>query len=355
MPDVDVIVTAIGGADTAEAVLEGGGLVGIRSSATAPPGVDVEFVDWPFEAEDVSVQEHVDVVRQHEPRYAVAPDVQRDRALEDVVAVADELRRYAGAVIVVPKTVPVGRVPRRFRVGVPFRDNFQTDTGVNTFLDFQGRPVHVLGGNPTDQFGLVDEFGLDVRSVDSPVVLSWADFGRVWVGQARGADEVIELLEDSSVDPIALEHAAGVGDPILLRRSRRERIAFSVRNLVNAWQNDGVVKLPVRVAPGRGPRPPMDEPIDVFGERLSIEEQRERFLEGVMELEVGRADPDVPMSVRTSFERFAETDRSAEEEPEGMADEDDKRAYFANLQEESDAAVEELGLGPGALPDRDEE
>lgn len=351
---VDVIVTTLGGSQTADAVLEGGGLVGTRSNREPPDGVPIEFVDWPFMDEDVTVEEHIEYVARLNPRYAVAPDVTGDRSLEAVLDVGDELRRHADVVIVVPKSVPADRVPRRFRLGVPFRDNFQTDTGVNTFLDFGGRPVHILGGNPTDQFGLADEFGLDVRSVDSPTPLAWADFGRVWLGRTRSADEVIGLLDEHDVDPVALE-GLGITDRLLLETSRTARITFSVRNLVNAWNDpQRRVRLPVRVEPGRGPPPPMDEPVETFGETLSIEEQRERFREGTMEIEVGRADPDVPSTVRTTFESFGERATAAGEEGEGMVD-DRKRRRFERLQERSDAAVDELGLGPGELPNGDED
>lgn len=356
MSTVDVIVTVIGGAAAAHAIQDGGGLVGTRSSAEPPAGVDIEFVDWPFLEEDITVQEHVDVVAALRPKYAVAPDVQAGRPLEAVVDVGDELLEHAEIVIVVPKEVRAGAVPERFRLGLPFRDNFETDLGANTFFDFQGRPVHVLGGNPTDQFRVADRFELDVRSVDSPTPIAWASGGRVWVGRARGADEVLDLIEDRNIDPVALE-VLGITDPILLRRTFAARLTFSVRNLIDAWADPNhAVELPVRVAPGRGPPPPMDEPIEQFGETLSIEEQRERFREATDLVEIGRVEREAPAETApATIERFGDNTTASDEEGNPMPVDDGKRRLFQRIQARANDAVERLGLGPGALPDRDDE
>lgn len=342
---VDVIVTTLGGEQTARAVRAGGGLVGIRSSATPPEGIPVEFVDWPFMLDDPSVDRHIDVVKDLSPTYAVAPDLDGDLGFTEVMNVADRLDRYATNVIVVPKVEPVSRVPARYVVGVPFRNEWDTDLGVNRYPDFTDRPVHILGGNMTEQLRLARRFQYDVVSVDSPNVLAWADGGRVWVARLGGGDSVRRLIVDEVLDrsfdreraeeqireslldvdgvpseaeddtlvqllnrdaitdlpperflqvvgasPLEDERAAAatLTDAPTFERllaGRFWRIKFSVMNLREAW-NEGGVTATRPVAPGRGPPPPAPEGLHGAGR----EEVAERFREATEEVEVGRVE-----------------------------------------------------------------
>lgn len=326
--EVDVIVTTFGGLQTARAVDAGGGLVGIRSSESPPATIEIEFIDWPFQLDNPSLDAHIDLVADHRPKYAVAPDVEKGRSLDDVLEVARELQQYAEHVIVVPKDVPVAAVPDEYVVGVPFRDEWDTDTGVNEYADFRGRRVHILGGNATDQFELADRFDYDVGSVDSPNPLAWADGGRIWVARLGGADEVRKVIvqeianrtvneedaekvwaefeamgyEDMPIDDLVAEVEKRFGmdsiiiDPEVataldlptdeqLLRSRYHRIRFTVMNLIEAWNDDRRVTKPFALAPGRGPPPPAPEGLeeDVLemapGEFQTREERLERFLQ----------------------------------------------------------------------------
>lgn len=260
---IDVIVTVDGySRDTIAAVQAGGGLVGLASdTTTVPESVGVEFVDWPF-LEDrhrdtgFPVDDHVAAVAAYLPRYAVAPDVEPPRSLDEVLRVADRLDRHAEQVIVVPKTVDPARIPECYRVGVPFRNEFSTSLFTNTFDDFRGlEDVHILGGNPNHQFILATRYELDVGSVDTPKILAWANGGRVFVADGAGG-----------VGTRAL--AAGIQEFVA---TRADRIAFSVGNMVEAWQY-GRVTYVLEAEPGRGP-PPAPPP----GTVTPIE--REGFLE----------------------------------------------------------------------------
>lgn len=293
---VDVIVTVIGGEQSAAAILAGGGLVGTRSSATPPDGVPIEFVDWPFQLEDPSVEAHVDAVADHEPRYAVAPDAEPGRSLDTTLDVAERLEPHAEHVLVVPKDVPPAAIPDRYRVAVPFRDGFDTDLVRNTFPDFRGRPVHLLGGSPTDHFRLVGRHELDVRSVDTPKVLAWADFGRVWVAGKRSADDV----EDLDLPELLVEREAAfaLGERVMdlrpddLLESRAARITFSVRNIRQAWRERRVSAIRA-VEPGRGPPPVPPEGSGLLGPANTFEEReamRERFFEATMEEDIGEVE-----------------------------------------------------------------
>lgn len=336
-PRVDVIVTTLGGVQTARAVRAGGGLVGIRSSETPPevegaPGslaAQIDFLDWPFAVEEeASVEEHLEMARDLTPKYAVAPDVQADRPLAEAVDVAERLDLYADHVIMVPKTVPVDDIPNQYVVGLPFRDEWDTDLGVNSWVDFQARPVHILGGNPTDQLNLAQRFQLEVTSIDSPNPLSWADFGRVWVARKGGANEVRDIIvqeivdssfrpdrtreqweerdyEDMDVEEFLDAVAAEMGrdwgwpDPEAtaaldiptmrqLLTSRHARIKFTVMNLREGWNEGRTVRTAEAVAPGRGPPPPAPPGL---GDPERREERLERWLEAAMEERVGELEP----------------------------------------------------------------
>lgn len=350
-PTVDVIVTTQGGSQTARAVRAGGGLVGIRSSANPPEGVPIDFLDWPFMLDNPSVERHLEMAEDLRPKYAVAPDIEEGMTLADAAEIGEQLRQFADHVIVVPKEVPVNDVPLRFIVGMPFRDEFDTDTGVNLFGDFVGRPTHILGGNSTDQLEVAGRFDLEVTSVDSPDLLKWANVGRVWVGRRGAATGVktllLELAQENTFDPEridrrveSLAREAGTspsrflrdmpvedyldefrneiepyldqdvvmqtafGEPPTWRQmleSRFYRIKNSVMNLRQAWQR-GVVERPREVAPGRGPPPPAPEGLHGQGR----EEVLDRFLDAVMAEEIGHVDPPGAPEEQADFRQFGE-------------------------------------------------
>lgn len=349
---VDVIATVTGGGaagdQTARAIRRGGGLVGIESTVTPPEGIPVEFLDWPFLQEHATVEDHLAAARELKPKYAVAPDVQDDRSLDEALDIAGGLARHAKFVIVIPKTVAVERVPSHYIAGVPFRNEWDTDTGVNDFSDFSGRPVHILGGNPTEQIELADRFQYRVTSVDSPNVFAWADGGRVWVARLGGADSVrrlivddltsaertfdteaserrvrdllldiegvpddarddtlLQLLDREAVKDLepgdflrainaeflqderaAIEAATGVPSYVELLRRRTARIEFSIGNLVEAWNEGRRVTRLSEVEPGRGPPPPAPEGLHGGGR----EDVLEQFLEAAIEEEIGRVE-----------------------------------------------------------------
>jgi len=334
-PRVDVIVTTFGGEQTARAVKAGGGIVGLRSSAN-PPNASIGFVDWPFQLEDASVGKHIDAVRELRPKYAVAPDVEDGRTLGEVLDTAEVLRQSADHVIVVPKTVDVDEVPNQYVVGVPFRNEWDTDTGVNSYRDFTQRPVHILGGNPTQQFKLVDFHDYEVASVDSPNPLAWADAGRVWVARLGGADGVKSLLlselKERTSDPKRIERKverladeAGSGPSSYIRQlsveefietfdvefllnesaivgqalgvpsyrellqSRFHRIKYTLMNLREAWVDRQVTR--VRPVSGRGPAPPAPEGLV---EENIRQKRMERFLDTAVTEDVGEVEEPEP-------------------------------------------------------------
>lgn len=254
----DVIVTVIGGHDTAMATRRGGGRLGLRSSANAPFGAVISFVDWPFQLDNPQVQDHIDVVKEHRPTYAVAPDVDGDRDLEAVLDIAWELNHYAETVIVVPKTVSPAVIPNRYLVGLPFRKGLDTPVWKRRSLpEFTDRPVHILGGNPNHALSLRDEYGLEVVSADTPLILEWAEWWRVFIGAGGGGVEVSDLPATPMETNL---------------RTRAGRVEFSVSNLVQAW-NDRRIEITTASVHGVQTRgmPPILPPADTIG----WEERRE--------------------------------------------------------------------------------
>lgn len=304
----DVVVTTEGSTQTAAAARQAGVLLGMASNHNPPPGFDLDFIDWPFFADSADLNRHRLLVETHEPKYAVAPDVRGDRRLEDVVDVAQDLNEHADVVIVVPFKARAERVPDRYRVGIPFRNEFATDQGSNTFIDYStAGDVHILGGNPTDHFTLRDRFELDVESIDSPNPLIWADSGRVWVSRRRGADEIEDLAGDLEGVGLVDEDAQPQLDALF--RSRLARAAFSLRNLQQAW-DEGRVTVDVPAEPGRGPPPVPPEgsgllgPAEDFQQR---EEMRQRFEEATVERVLGVLDDVDPVATaQGTLKRFVD-------------------------------------------------
>lgn len=185
---VDVVVTVNGGADVSRTIHAAPALVGYETGRyRAPSGIPIGFCDWPFTDPDASFDDHLDVVAAERPRYAVAPDVEGEYDLRDVVALADELDQYAEHVIVVPKDCPPADVPERFVLGYPNQPNYGSNHS-HPLGAWPKRPVHVLGGNPDAQLDVARH--LPVQSVDGANVLSYAKYGRVWTpgGQVERPD-----------------------------------------------------------------------------------------------------------------------------------------------------------------------
>lgn len=184
---VDVIHTVPGGEAAARAVLEAGAVLGFESSDNGPPAhLPAGFVDYPFTASGDPFPAHFAAVREREPQYAVAPDIEPPRSFDDVIRRADRLADFCETVIIPVKQagdVQPREIPARFRVGLPFAPNFGSgglSPGDPALREYAAAPggIHVLGGAPSDQLGLRSR--VDVRSVDTSLPLLYARKGRIW-------------------------------------------------------------------------------------------------------------------------------------------------------------------------------
>jgi hypothetical protein len=129
----------------------------------------------------------------YRPALATVLDLEQPEQYQEVIEWADEAAQWVSeAVIIVPKCEGIiERLPREIR-GRQVRLGYAVPTTHGeTNLDahdFMGWPVHVLGGNPLEQFRLsfphFDECGryvaLDVRSVDCNYIqlsaVKWAQY-----------------------------------------------------------------------------------------------------------------------------------------------------------------------------------
>lgn len=175
---VDVISTVIGGQKTAEAIAESKALLGFESG-NAEPNRLPDFVDYPFTKEDVGFRQHLYMVQKYEPRYAVAPDIEKGLQLSEAIRMADELSKFAEEVIVVPKSVQPQDVPDRFIVGLPNQPKFGSNGGNTVWSYNRAERVHILGGSPASQLEKARYLD-NVVSVDSASPLKAAKFGDIW-------------------------------------------------------------------------------------------------------------------------------------------------------------------------------
>lgn len=190
---VDVLSTISngGGQEGAEAMKSGGALVGFESGVVPKYDFDWQFIDYPFTRDDADFEDHLDVVRDVRPKYAVAPDAEDDITLDDAISMGDRLLDYADVVILVPKeNAHPTDIPDRFRVGYTAQPKWGSNVPwkLREFQDVGD--VHLLGGSPFKHFDLA-QYDIDVRSVDTASPLKAAQFGDVWT--AAGWDERPDL------------------------------------------------------------------------------------------------------------------------------------------------------------------
>jgi hypothetical protein len=218
-------MTVIGGREITDAVAESAALLGFEASRTEPPSGTVEFVDYPFtadETDDERVRMLLKQVRRHQPQIAVGPDIEGEVSLSDAVDVGDRLLD-AGAetVVLVPKDVEPADVPPRFRVGYPAASfGSGADWPIYDYVGLSNG-VHILGGSPTDQLEIA-EYGVPVESVDGSAVEKGAKHYDVWTPETphwEHAGDYSDLYQRVrvSLDNMALAWAerSGLEHPIV--------------------------------------------------------------------------------------------------------------------------------------------
>lgn len=178
-------------------------------------GVCVDFLDMDWNDPDPELL--LSEARRHRPKYAVAGDYLRESDnVEQVNQRAEQLREYAENVIVVPKSDgDLQYVPEWCVVGYSVPTEYGgTDIPLREYRDIP-QQIHVLGGTPHRQFGIVGQLWLDsVCSIDGNSIHKAATIGaKAWhpdVPHWRkvNGEDAVERAYRQSVDNLLSAHRA---------------------------------------------------------------------------------------------------------------------------------------------------
>ncbi len=168
--------------DLVDTILGAGGTVGVESSKYSESWSDLKnvlnFIDFPFNTTN-DLNHHFKVIKEVQPRIGVAPDIEKNRTLGEVVELGDEMLKYSDTVILIPKNVHPSKIPDRFRVGLTNAD-FGSNAGWSVQEYSNCNEVHILGGGIPEQVKIFHQLD-NVRSLDGFGSGISAKFGDVWV------------------------------------------------------------------------------------------------------------------------------------------------------------------------------
>lgn len=174
----DLIYCADGNPEFAKLAVEAGWKYGARLPATVYQPVYFADQDW----KSPNLEKYLAAIRQHKPEMATVLDWEREEQWPEVLAWAESVAPFVGRIVVIPK-VPghVEDVPSEI-CGKPVILGFSVPTsygGTNCGLwEFEGRPVHLLGGSPQAQRRLARY--MNVVSLDGNMAAQQARKGRFW-------------------------------------------------------------------------------------------------------------------------------------------------------------------------------
>lgn len=185
-----------GNTDTPNWALMAGWGYGIREDYTPYAMVGMVDFDWKKPVTPERWARYLDLIRQHTPRQAMAPDYEHPRQWQALKRQIVDIRK-AGAerVMVTPKfDGALERLPRWdvFVIGI------SVPTGYAGFLplpgEVAGRDLHFLGGHP-DQWvylrRIYEAAGARVVSADSNVAVVQArEYGKYWSAKKGGYVEM---------------------------------------------------------------------------------------------------------------------------------------------------------------------
>lgn len=177
--------------------------------------VAVDFLDMDWNSPDPD--KLIQAAQEHRPKYVVAGDYLRDEDNADRVnSRARTLRNYADNVIVVPKSPgDFEHVPKWCVVGYSVPTDYGgTDIPLREYLTLPNQ-IHILGGTPHRQFGIVSSLWLDnVCSIDGNSIHKAATIGaKAWYAATPhwrkvDGDDAVERAYRTSVDNLRAAHEA---------------------------------------------------------------------------------------------------------------------------------------------------
>lgn len=184
--NLEVIYCADGNRRLAEIALDAGMLYGARLPARGLP-FRPYFTDQEWRQPDRA--RYMDALAEHHPHMATVLDLERWQQLDEVLNWAEEAARYAQTVVIIPKAHHIiAELPRTVG-GAQVRLGYSVPTryaGTTVQLhEFEGWPVHLLGGSPEKQMALYRV--LDVRSADTNMTNKQAMRGMFWSPGLNGA------------------------------------------------------------------------------------------------------------------------------------------------------------------------
>lgn len=144
-----------------------------------------------------------DAIERARPLTAVLPDILEPSDLDRTLQIASNVAHLVSdALIIVPKCDVFSDLPRTVGnkpVWIGYSVPSRYGASPLPLWMYQGWPIHLLGGSPTQQFELM--YYLDVRQADGTAIISAAKHGtywdRYWRGTPRHSHRIEELVEIS--------------------------------------------------------------------------------------------------------------------------------------------------------------
>ena len=177
---IQVVYCADGNKRFAQIAIEAGFLYGAQLPKTVyyPPW----FADQDFKRPRYTG--YIKAIRYHRPYLASVLDIEEWRRLDEYLMRAEEVSRYCTEVMLIPKVhgiikeLPRGINGKRIRLGYSVPTRFGGTTV--SISEFEGWPIHLLGGSPIKQFELAQQ--MNVVSCDGNYAQLAALHNKFWNG-----------------------------------------------------------------------------------------------------------------------------------------------------------------------------
>jgi hypothetical protein len=190
----------------------------------------IYFADQNWKKPDRHV--YMQALEFHRPTVATVLDLEYHDQLSTVLSWAEEAARFVETIIIIPKAQGIiDKIPRsvagsNIRLGYSVPTNF-SGTEIPIW-DFQGWPIHLLGGSPHSQMRLAAY--LNVASVDGNMINKMAvRHCQYWTaGNATWAK--------NKYWPTLKE--ANDGNKLPVENAHHEAFRRSCHNILEAWHNE---------------------------------------------------------------------------------------------------------------------
>jgi len=173
---------------------------------------------------------YMKAARRHKPNIATVLDWERPKQFKEVMSWAKEISAYVRQIVIIPKvTGTIHKIPyyvnrKRVVLGYSIPTSYAGTTV--PLSEFFRRPIHLLGGSPTEQIRLWNYFrnnNTEVVSADGNQIWKMAMKGRYWVD-----DEYVLMDREGDLDRKYQE-----SDDSLIEFTFR----LSCKNVMAAWRH----------------------------------------------------------------------------------------------------------------------